>query len=53
MVSHFLVGKEGMDIELPEPEPDKGLELKDLGSRKTSTVDSRASKPAIKELANE
>eukprot|EP00794_Sanderia_malayensis_P009846 gene9846-10856_t len=34
IVSHFLVGKEGMDIVLPIPEDDKGIELKDLGNKK-------------------
>ena len=41
IVAHFLTGKEGMDITLPEPEQDKGLELKNIGggggARKTSS----------------
>ena len=46
MVAYFLTGKEGMDFELPEPEPDKGLALNDLGA--TSRKESKASggKPA-------
>ena len=32
VVAHFLTGKEGMEFDLPEPEPDKGLALNDLGA---------------------
>ncbi len=39
IVAHFLTGKDGMDIVLPEPEHDKGIELKNIsgGARKTSS----------------